>query len=163
MSGPRLDYLKATRELFEDGKDIQKIVNVFFLFQIPTIMADSTTDLTINVLESSQFGSLYLHQSGNIEVCKLGEDPDKHSVEFPENTPMNFQFVVHWEKDGESEKLVCEKVVREGVFPTTERKLKEDRERTARDLEKMATALVDGIKILPKGQQKGKPVGKNDS
>ena len=106
-------------------------------------MADSTSDLTINVLESSQFGSLYLHQSGNIEVCKLGEDPDKHSVEFPENTPLSFQFVVHWEKDGESEKLVCEKVVREGVFPTTERKLKEDQERTARDLEKMATALID--------------------
>ncbi|XP_067052036.1 uncharacterized protein [Acropora muricata] len=136
----------------------QKVVlNLLEGGQIPTIMADSTTDLTINVLESSQFGSLYLHQSGNIEVCKLGEDPDKHSVEFPENTPMNFQFVVHWEKDGESEKLVCEKVVREGVFPTTERKLKEDQERTARDLEKMATALVDGIKILPKGQQKGKP------
>ena len=143
MSGPPLDYLKATRELFEDGKGIQNIVNVFFLFQIPTIMADSTTDLTINVLESSQFDSLYLHQSGNIEVCKLGEDPDKHLVEFPENTPLNFQFVVHWEKDGGSEKLVCEKVVRKGVFPTTERKLKEDQERTARDLEKMATALID--------------------
>lgn len=142
----------------------QKVVlNLLEGGQIPTIMADSTSDLTINVLESSQFGSLYLHQSGNIEVCKLGEDPDKHSVEFPEDTPLSFQFVVHWEKDGESEKLVCEKVVREGVFPTTERKLKEDQERTARDLEKMATALVDSIKILPKGQQKGKPIGKNDS
>lgn len=122
-------------------------------------MADSTTDLTINVLKHSQFESLYLHQSSNIEVCILGEDPSKHPVSFPEDVPLHFQLLVHWEKEGEVQKLVCEKVVREGVFPTTERKLKEAKERTERDMEKMAAALVDGIRITPKGQQQGKPVG----
>ena len=120
-------------------------------------MADSTTDLTINMLQHSQFESLYLHQSSNIEVCLLGEDSAKHPVSFPEGVSQHFQFLVHWEKEEETQKLVCERVVREGVFPTTERKLKEDRERTERDLEKMAAALVDGIKITPKGQQKQKP------
>lgn len=125
--------------------------------QIPTIMADSTTDLTINVLQHSQFESLYLHQSSNIEVCIVGETPTKHPVSFPSDVPLHFQFVVGWEREGEGWKLICEKVVREGVFPTTERKMKEAQERTARDLEKMATALVDSIRITPKGQQKDKP------
>ena len=120
-------------------------------------MADSTTDLTINVLQHSQFESLYLHQSSNIEVCIDGETPTKHPVSFPSDVPLHFQFVVGWEREGEGWKLICEKVVREGVFPTTERKMKEAQERTARDLEKMATALVDSIRITPKGQQKDKP------
>lgn len=142
----------------------QKVVlNLLEGGQIPTIMADSTMDLTINVLQHSQFGSLYLHQSSNIEVNKLGEKPVKHSVAFPKDVPLHFQFVAQWEKDGEEERLVCERVVREGVFPTTERKLKEDQERTARDLEKLATALVDSIRITPKGLHKGKPAGKSDS
>ena len=126
-------------------------------------MADSTTDLTINILQHSQFESLYLHQSSNIEVCIVGEDPVKHPVSFPEDIPVHFQFVAHWEKEGETHKLVCEKVVREGVFPTTERKLKEDQERTARDLEKMATALIESMRITLKGQQTGKPSAGKDS
>lgn len=126
-------------------------------------MADSTTDLTINILQHSQFESLYLHQSSNIEVCLLGDEPTKHPVSFPEAVPEHFQFVVHWEKEGETQKIVCEKVVREGVFPTTERKLKENQERTARDLEKMARALVDSIKITPKGKHKAKPGADEDS
>lgn len=120
-------------------------------------MADSTTDLTVNVLQHSQFESLYLHQSSNIEVCVLGENTTKHPVSFPADVPLHFQFVAHWEKEGDEQKLICEKVLREAVYPTTERKLNEAKERTERDLEKMATALVDSIRITPKGQQKEKP------
>lgn len=121
-------------------------------------MADSTTDLTINVQQHLQIESLYLHQSSNVEVCVLGEKPSKHPVSFPADEPQHLQFVAQWEKDGEEQKLICERVAREGVYPTTERKMKEAKERTERDLEKMAAALVDSIRIMPKpGQQKDKP------
>lgn len=135
---------------------------VVFLPQIPIIMADSTTDMTVNVLQHSQLESLYLHQSSSIEVCVLGENLVKHPVSFPADVPQYLQFVAHWEMEGGEQKLICEKVVREGVFPTTERKLKEAQERTERDLEKMATALVDSIKITPKGKDKPSP-GKDKS
>ena len=134
----------------------------FFIPQIPIIMADSTTDMTVNIQQHSQLESLYLHQSSSIEVCVLKENPVKHPVSFPPDVPQYLQFVAHWEEEGGEQKLICEKVVREGVFPTTERKLKEAQERTERDLEKMATALVDSIKITSK--QKGKPSpGKDES
>lgn len=138
------------------------VVNLLEGGQIPIIMADSTTDMTVNVLQHSQLESLYLHQSSNIEVCVLKENPVKHPVSFPADVPQHLQFVAHWEEEGGEQKLICEKVVREGVFPTTERKLKEAQERTERDLQKMATALVDSIKITPKQKDKTSP-GKDAS
>lgn len=82
------------------------------------------------------------------------------SVSFPTDVPSHFQFVASWEKEEEVWKLVCEKVVRDGVFPTTERKMKEAQEKKARDLEKLATALSDIVRITPKEQlqkDKGSP------
>lgn len=133
------------------------VLNLLEGGQIPTIMADSTSDLLITLLRHSQFESMYLHgHSSNIEVCVGEETSTKYPVSFPSDVPSHFQFVVSWEKEEEGWKLVCEKVVRDGVFPTTERKMKEAEERKARDLEKMVTALFDSIKITPKEQQKDK-------
>ena len=63
---------------------------------------------------------------------------DSESAESP-------QFTAYWKDEGGKLDLVCEKVVREGVYPTTESKLKEAKERTERDMEKMANALVAGV------------------
>ena len=122
-------------------------------------MADSTTELTINVLQHLQFESLYIHQSSDIEVCILRDNPVKHKVFFPPDAPLDFQFLVHWEKQGDTQEIICEKVVREGVFPTTERKLKGDTERRHRNMQKLAETLADAIQIGPRKSPKSTEKG----
>lgn len=123
--------------------------------QIPIIMTDSTKEFTVNLLECSQIESIYTHESSDIEVnVGTAENKKKYVVSFPSDVPQHFQFIVHWEIEGDEHKLLCERVVREGVYPTTERKLKEDKQREERDLEKLAVGLTEGIRIGPKGDDK---------
>ena len=63
--------------------------------------------------------------------------------------------MAYWKDEGGKLDLACERVIREGAYPTTETKLKEAKERTERDMEKLATALQAGISVKPKAGGQG--------
>ena len=66
----------------------------------------------------------------------MGEAGDnKYCVRFPSDVPAYCQFVAQWrQKDGVLD-LVCEEVVREGLYPTTETRQQDLREKVRKGLE----------------------------
>ncbi|EDO41572.1 predicted protein [Nematostella vectensis] len=121
-----------TLNLQEDGK-------------VSTLTAEDTKTLAINAERPNQLEMIYVFHTTNA-VITVTEASPIHFPITPTEGP-DWQYVVQWiQKDGER-KLICEKVIREGVFPTTERQLRESLEREREFSQRMATALVDGVKI----------------
>ena len=73
----------------------------------------------------------------------------------PPCIPKSYQFVAYWKDEGGKLDLACERVIREGAYPTTETKLKEAKERAERDMAKLATALQVGVSVKPKAGGQG--------
>ena len=116
----------------------------------------------MNAERHSQFDSIYTHKSSGLTVnVGTGESKKGYPITLPADIPEHFQFIVHWQTPDDSAEptLICERVVREGVYPTTEQKLKKDKEREERDLERLASGLVEGIKIGPKDAGKSASPG----
>lgn len=117
--------------------------------KINTLQTDGSCDVEVSLLSHVQLESVYIHKSSNIELSVGIESPEKfHLTGLRSDSEADSpQFVAEWKESDGKFSLVCEKVVREFVYPTTESKLKEARERTERDMEKMANALVAGVSV----------------
>ena len=109
---------------------------------------DSCSGIDVKLQSHVQLESVYLHKSSNIDVSVGVEAPKQfHLAALPSDSTDSPQFVAEWENQDGKLNLVCEKVIREFVYPTTESKLREAKERTERDMEKMANALVAGVTV----------------
>ena len=114
--------------------------------QINTLQTDDSHSVDVSLLTHTQLESVYHHRSSNIGVSVGADNPSQfHVATCDSESAESPQFTAYWKDEGGKLDLVCEKVVREGVYPTTESKLKEAKERTERDMEKMANALVAGV------------------
>lgn len=110
----------------------------------------------MNAENDNQFESIYIHHCPDF-VVSVGKDN-------PTVVPINMdepdrQYIIHYEIQGETKKLVAEKVIRDGIYPTTEKALAEAIAKEKEFSEKMATMMVDSIKITKKPDKNPKPKG----
>lgn len=120
------------------------------LCQVWTLTVDGSKNFKVNAEEDDQFESIYIHHCTDF-VVSVGTD---NPTVFPANIDdPERQYLIHWEKEVEASKLICEKVIRDGIYPTTEKALAEAIAKEKEFSEKMATMMVDSIKITkkPKG------------
>ncbi|XP_031565139.1 uncharacterized protein LOC116300405 [Actinia tenebrosa] len=115
---------------------------------IMTLTVDGSKNVKVNALRSDQFDSIYSHRSSGMEVVVGKENPTKLAVVVDEDPDR--QYIVHWEKEGDSVKLICDKVIRDGIYPTTEKQLAETIAKEREMSERMAAMMVDGMKVTQK-------------
>ncbi|XP_031565134.1 uncharacterized protein LOC116300401 [Actinia tenebrosa] len=118
---------------------------------IMTLTIDGSKNIKVNALKNDQFESIYTHHSLGVEVVVGTENPTRVPVVIDDEPER--QYLVHWEKDGDNLNLTFDKVIRDGNYPTTEKKLAEARERERKMSKKMATMLVDSIKVTKKSKK----------
>jgi hypothetical protein len=117
-----------------------------------TLTVDGSKNVKINALKNDQFESIYTHHSPGMEVVVGTENPIRLPVVIDEEPDR--QYLIHWEKEGACVKLICDKVIRDGKYPTTEKKLAEAIAREREFSEKMAVMMADGIKVTRKTKTK---------
>ena len=113
-----------------------------------TLTVDGSKNVKINAQRNDQFESIYSHHCFGMEVVVGTENPTKLSVVVDEDPDR--QYIVHWEKEGDRFKLICDKVIRDGIYPTTEKQLAETIAKEKEMSEKMAAMIVDGLKVTQK-------------
>lgn len=97
-----------------------------------------------------QLGNLYSHQSSSLSiVVGMGEEKKEFAVTHPPHDPEYLQFISHLEVEEGVVKLITEKVVREGAYPYSEKKLNEAKEKDRQNAEKVMSFLEEAF-LKPK-------------
>lgn len=108
---------------------------------------DGSNNFQVNAENNDQFESIYIHHCNAFQVAIGTGNPTTFpdDIQDPER-----QYVIHWENEQGAKKLVCEKVIRDGIYPTTEKALAETIAKEKEMSERMAQMMVDSIKITKK-------------
>lgn len=108
---------------------------------------DGSKKFKVNAERDDQFESIYIHHCTDVLVRVGTDNPIIFPVDIddPER-----QYVINWENEGGANKLTCQKVIRDGICPTTEKTLTETVAKEKEFSEKMATMMVDSNKVTTK-------------
>ncbi|KAK3742038.1 hypothetical protein QZH41_019248 [Actinostola sp. cb2023] len=123
------------------------ILNIQENGMIWTLTVDGSNNVTVTAQKDEQFESIYIHHCKNIEVIVGTENPTRLPVIIDDP---DRQYIIHWEKEGDTKTLSCEKVIRDGIYQTTEKALAEAIAKEKEFSEKMAIMMVDSIKVTQK-------------
>ena len=135
---------------------------ILIFLKIPVLQIDESANVSIYILLKSQLQSVYLMRTRLVKLFLENQIVDdehglmlEYSIETPEDE-FDVQKVAHWSSALPNANFITERLLRDGVYPTTaEMKIAAEKKRELME-NKMSEILLQGIKITNPNQSGSK-------